>query len=246
LLIPQNQEIAIPSDLFGITLAKYDEKRITSNASDIAAAVQVACTQIKQVIDNEWKIILEESTELKNKIRNSEIGKSISQLYNVSVKIRDVLMILQRDAFDALFDREEFNKLKRIASDKVIEIAETFHEDAVNVGVDKELAELSEVTRTALLDLPFPEELDVTGEDWSGKAMDAGIGALNGIFGGGNPMHSINRSAEGEFKARVSGLKRRFTEWWDRHFDSVQSATSKLQDTLLHASINLGLLRQNM
>lgn len=240
LMLPQNEEIAIPSDLLGIIPAKYDEKRLLKKPPEVASAVQVACAQIRQVIKDEWFLMLKETEKLNSQIRDSIAGQSINRLYDVSIQLRDVIMMLQRDAFEAISDRRAFDTLKKAAAQKVLDIAKSFKEDALNVGVENELNELTKRTKEALLDLPFPEELDVSGEDWTGRAIDAGLGALGDFLGGRDPIRKINKSAENEFEARISGLKRRFSRWWDKHVEFVQPATTALQDALFRASINLG------
>lgn len=240
LMLPENQEIAIPSDIFGLIPAKYDDNRIKQETPEYAAAVQVACSQIRQVIRNEWASMQRKTEKISAQISLSERGQAVSRMYDISIQFRDVMMAIQRDAFEAISDRKAFDKLKDVAIQKIQFIANTFEDDAKKVGVENHMNELAEKTIAALGDLPFPEELDVTGEDWSGKAVEVGLRAFESFKQGRNPMHEVSRSAESEFNARVSGLKRRFGEWWDKYFDPVHDATSNLQDALFRASIKLG------
>lgn len=240
LMLPENQEIAIPSDLFGLIPAKYDDNRIKQDTPEFAAAVQVACSQIRQVIRNEWSSMLRKAEKISAQISKSETGQAVSRMYDISVEFRDVMMAIQRDAFEAISDRKAFDELKDVSIQKIQYIVNAFEDDTKKVGVENHVNELSEKTIAALVDLPFPEELDVTGEDWSGKAVEVGLRAFESFKQGRNPMHEVSRSAESEFNARVSGLKRRFGEWWDKHFNPIHDATSNLQDALFRASIKLG------
>lgn len=236
---PTSPQIELPSDLLGIIMAKYDGARVADGPDEIAAAVQVPCQQIREIIREEWASMQQAATEANDKIRASEKGQAIQRLHGVAVQLRDALVIVQRDAFAALTDANAFQSAKETAMTKVTEIAGSFRPDAGLIGADKELDALSNATTEALAALPFPQELAIGKEAARKKVIDTGFGALSKFFGGGDPVRHVQKVASEEVDLRISRLKKRYVEWWDRHYPQLQDTTLRLQDKLMQASVNL-------
>lgn len=238
---PSAPTISIPSDLLGIVTATYDAERTTLGASDRAAAVQVAAQQIRAVIAEEWKLIQEQVEAEGARLRSSKRGKAIQRLHGVAVQLRDALIVLQRDAFAAFSDEAAFNSAKGRAEASLHQIADGYRDEAKEVGVDRQLQELLEVTAAALIDLPFPRELALGRQAAQQEAYRVGMGALNTFLRGGDPVRHVREVASDEADHRFAALQQRYAEWWDRHCLRLQEATGRLQDALLNAAIALSL-----
>jgi len=236
---PSQPKIELPSDLLGIIVAEYDSNRVGGRSDEIAAAVQVPCQQIKEIIHEEWKLIQESAEKTATRIRASEKGKAIERLHSIVIQLRDAVMVVQRDAFAAISDENSFTKVKNIAMGKVAEIADSFKDDARLIGVDREIEALSIATTEALDDLPFPHEFSMGRDATRRKVIDTGLGALNTFLQGGDPFRHVEDTASEEADMRIDSLRNRYMKWWDRHYPIIEEATAKLQDKLFQAAMNL-------
>jgi hypothetical protein len=139
----------------------------------------------------------------------------------------------------AFADPKAFEDVKRRATKEVDDVAASFREDARNVGVELQLAELGGATKDALLDLPFPQELSLGRDAGRQRAMDIGIQALGTFLGGGDPLRQVQDVAAEEASGRVSSLSQRYSEWWDKHSPRLQKATVGMQDALFGTLVQL-------
>ncbi len=238
-LCPDTPKIELPSDLLGIIVATYDGTCVSGEPDEIAAAVQVPCQQIRDVIREEWKLIRNDQEDTVSRIRASEKGKAIERLHSVVIQLRDAVMVVQRDAFAAISDESAFNKAKKAATEKVREIAQSFENDAKLIAVENEVRTLSNVTSDALDNLPFPRELSTGKEATRQKVINTGFGAINTFLRGGDPFRHVEDAASDEANMRVSSLKQRYIEWWEHHYPIMEQATAKLQDKLFQAAMDL-------
>jgi hypothetical protein len=123
---PREPEIALPSDLSGMIQARYDANRAGRGPADRAAAVQVPCQQIRDVIEEEWRLIKEEAEETSRRLRSSRQGQALERLHGVAIQLRDAIMAVQRDAFAVFSDEEAFKEARSAATARVGEIAASF------------------------------------------------------------------------------------------------------------------------
>ncbi|MCY1144289.1 nucleotide-binding protein [Actinoplanes sp. Pm04-4] len=223
---PDSPRVDLPSDLLGIVSATYNADRITADASERTSAVHTACSSILEVIRQEW----DRRTEQIGRLRNHGNAQAARRLHTVAATLRDTLFVLQRDAFTAFSDRAQFEQVKKRATGELDRVAESFGLDARTVGVEAHLDHLRAVTVAAVLDLPFPEELS------AGRERVAGLGmkALDGLLQGGDPLRRARQEAERQVNDTLSDLGRRYAEWWGRHRDPVQAATSEMSDALFN------------
>jgi hypothetical protein len=238
-ICPSSPPIDLPSDLLGVVTATYDAKRVAQGPDDRAAAVQTPCQQIREVIKEEWQSIQSQKAQLASQLRASEETQAVKRLYTVATRLRDALMVVQRDAFAAFSDRTAFEEIKGRAAKEVHTIADSYLEDARRVGVEQELQQLRVATSDALLDLPFPRELSPGKEAARQKAIDVGIEALDTFLRGGDPVGHVKDVAAEEAGGRLSSLSRRYSEWWAKHSPHVRKATAKMQDALFEGLISL-------
>jgi hypothetical protein len=238
-LCPDSPTVELPSDLLGMIMATYDGTCAHGAAEEIAAAVARPCQQILAVIREQWEIIRQEREESGARIRASEQGKAVKRLYGLAVQLRDAVTVVQRDAFAALSDEAAFDKVRRDAIQQVGKIADSFRQEATLIGVDEEVETLATATSEALDDLPFPRELSPGKEAAREKMIDTGVEALSIFLGGGDPLRHVEDVASGEANKRVSSLKHRYMEWWDRHYPMIEDATANLQDKLFRALMDL-------
>ena len=236
---PSSPRIELPSDLFGVITATYDATRVTGGPDDRAAAVQIPCQQIREVIKEEWQAIKNREVQLASRLRASEESQAVQRLHTVATRLRDALMVVQRDAFAAFSDRMAFEEIKGRAVEEVDSIATSFREDAKRIGVEQELEQLRVATSDALLDLPFPHELSLGKEAGRQKAINVGMEALDTFLRGGDPMRHVKDVAAEEAGGRLSSLSRRYSKWWAKHSPHLQEATTKMQDALFEVLVRL-------
>lgn len=238
-MCPTQPKIELPSDLLGITIATYDGNRATASHDEIAAAVQIPCQQIRTVINEQWKTIQKAKQDAASQVRASEKGKAIERLHLIVTQLRDAVMVVQRDAFTAVSDERAFNKVKATAKYKIVEITESFKEDAELVGLYPEISSISRVTLNALEDLPFPKELSPGRQETQRKVIDTGLGAITAFLGGEDPIQHVANETSHEVDRRVSSLQNRYLEWWNNHYPRIEEVTIQLQDKLFQAAMEL-------
>jgi len=238
-ICPSSPRIELPSDLFGVITATYDATRVTGGPDDRAAAVQTSCQQIREVIKEEWQSIKRREAQLASQVRASEESQAVQRLHTVATRLRDALMVVQRDAFTAFSDRTAFEEIKGRAAEEVDSIANSFREDAERIGVEQELEQLRVATSDALLELPFPHELSLGKEGGRQKAINVGMEALDTFLRGGDPMRHVEDVAAEEAGGRLSSLSRRYSEWWDKHSPHLQEGAAKMQDALFEVLVSL-------
>jgi Predicted nucleotide-binding protein containing TIR-like domain len=243
LVLPDKMEINIPTDLLGIIPAYYDSNRIQKNSFEIEASLQETCRLILKAIKLE---ISEYENKLQKKQRElleSEKGKAIQTLYSVATKIRDVILVIQTDISEAFTNSEKYSQVKNKAVGAINSIYDDYREAAVKINIEQELFSLVDVSKIAVQDLPYPNELVIGKDDWKKKAMETGFKALDTFLKGGDAVNEIRSKAGGEAEARIESLKVKFREWWQKHNPKLQVATTKFQDALFNESLKLALKR---
>lgn len=240
---PDRPRVELPSDLFGIVMATYDAERVAGTLDERAAAVQVACQQIRGAISEEWERFQRAEAESIERLRASAESQAIRRLNTVAIGLRDSLISVQRDAFAAFSNLSAFNDVKKRAADEVGRIAASFATDAKVIGVEGELEQLRAVTNGALLDLPFPRELSLGKQASRQQAVNVGIRAFNTFMQGGDAIGHVQDAAATEAGGRLSSLGQRYTEWWERNAPGIQNATARMQDALFNRLIALSSSR---
>ncbi|HEV8393606.1 MAG TPA: nucleotide-binding protein [Vicinamibacterales bacterium] len=237
---PDQPAIHLPSDLAGVVVAHYDGHRAALGASERAAAVQVACQQIREAIHREWDLQQRTRAQMASQVRASEKGRALQRLHYVVMQLRDGMVVVQRDALASLSNEQTFNALKVSAVNKVEEILTPIRPDAVELGIEPEVKALEQATIAALQTLPFPQELTAGSAELRHRVVDSGLGALNVFLGGGDPIRHLEGAVSRETEARVDQLRHRYSEWWDSVYPAIADATTALQDRLFSVAIQLG------
>ena len=168
-------------------------------------------------------------------LRASQECQAVQRLYTVASKFREALVAIQRDALSAISDRSAFEQLKKVAAQEPINITESFAEDARIAGVEEDLESLRIATSNALRDLPFPQELAIGKQAAMQRTVDLGMQALDGFLSGRDAVRDVQNEVEAEIRNRISALRDRYAEWWDKHAAVLQSASSRMQDELFSA-----------
>jgi Predicted nucleotide-binding protein containing TIR-like domain len=205
LVLPEKQDINIPTDLLGIMPAYYDNIRIQKNPTEVEACVQETSRIILKAIKAETLEMLKKFENDKAQIIESEKGKAIQSLYGVATKVRDIILVIQTDISDAFSNADKYNQVKTKAVLGVNTIYDDFKEPALKVNIERELFSLVEVSKFAIQDLPYPNELIIGKEEWGKKAINTGFEALNIFLKGGDPVNKIRNNAGNEFEARIGG-----------------------------------------
>ena len=98
---------------------------------------------------------------------------------------------------------------------------------------------MSNVTRNALDDLPFPRELSPGRQETQRKVINTGLGALNTFLSGGDPFQHVANETSYEVDGRVNSLQKRYLDWWNKHHHKMEEVTNRLQDKLLQSAMEL-------
>jgi Predicted nucleotide-binding protein containing TIR-like domain len=243
LVLPDKMEINIPTDLLGIMPAYYDSTRIQKNSFEIEASLQETCRLILKAIKLEINEHEKKLQKQQSELLESEKGKAIQTLYSVATKIRDVILVIQTDISEAFTNSEKYSQAKNKAVAAINSIYDDYSDVAAKINIEQELYSLVEVSKTAIQDLPYPNELVIGKDDWKKKAMDTGFKALDTFLKGGDAVNELRNKAGSEVEARMESLKIKFREWWQKHSPKLQLATTKFQDALFKESIKLVLKR---
>lgn len=238
LVVPDKPQISVPSDLLGISTARYDAARSSSNdESDLAAAVEIAADDIQAAVGQEWASVkFAREFELET-ARNSERGKAIRRLYGVAITLRDAVLVIQRESVASLFDEGAFESIKAATIEKVRETAESFRADAQSAGAERQLDGLRDATVAALQEFPSPK----MAIDAPSIAAIASIGAnIAQLFA---EKGEIDKTAILEVgnkaQARSADVLRVYSDWWNRHRPALERATDEMRDVLFERSTNL-------
>ena len=208
LLKTEKGKISIPSDVLGIITATYDEELLKKSPTDYNTMIEEPCKHIEKAIDKQWEIILQERKRLQSLAQTSEIGMALKRIYSMSTQLREVITTLDREEIiQAASDRHTFDELKVKLIDKVKDRELSIQKDAMSLGVEKAISNLSNEVIDAIRKLPFPEELDfetsIEGEAWKKKAKDVAKRALNRLAEWQNPTKEFTESGEEEIKSRL-------------------------------------------
>ncbi|MDX3613510.1 MULTISPECIES: nucleotide-binding protein [Streptomyces] len=236
---PNSPRIELPSDLFGVITATYDAARVQAGADERAAAVQVACQQIREVVRRKWEEVQRAESASVARVRKSHQLQAVERLHTAAARFRDTLVAVQRDAFAAFSDELAFEQIKDNAVTELDSIMESLGEDARSADVEDALKELHGATKRALLDLPFPRELSIGRGSERQRGMDLGMQVLNGILSGEDPYRSAERVTAQEVSGTLASLRVRYSEWWDRHGPALHAASGTMQDRLLDRTVRI-------
>jgi len=236
---PDSPKLDLPSDLFGVLTATYGAQRAKGSPSDRAAAVQTAGQEIRDVILGQWAALQKLEIDREATLRASRTSQAIRRLSSVSTRLRDALMALQTESLAAFSDPVAFKGIKERASEEIDRIAHEFDDDSSAIGAQQEVEQLRSATHEALLALPFPQELSLPRAAIEQRVVTAGFGALNAILSGGDPVSEITRSTTQEASERLSGLVKRYSDWWAVHSTHLQQATVRMQDKLFNVMFGI-------
>lgn len=240
-ICPSTPQIELPSDLLGIITAKYDAWRVTTGADERAAAIQVACQQIREVIRREWEKVQRAESDSVARVRDSQQIQAIQRLHTIAARFRDTLVAVQRDAFSAFSNEPAFKQIKDKAISELALIAGSFGEDAKIIGVEDALEKLHNATMAALTDLPFPRELSISRDAGYQKGVDLGSRILSEVLQGEDLYRSAQRAAAPEVGGILKSLGARYSEWWDRHSPALHAASGVMYDKLIEKTVRIAV-----
>lgn len=239
LLIPNSNDLDLPTDLHGLIPAKYDASRVKGDLGEAQAAVQADVARIRGVIRKEWAEQQSADERATAKLLADSRYQAIEKLYSIASRFHAVIAALQRDAVAAFQDRSKFESVTSTAAEEIRKISQAYAPDATATGVLSELEELTKITVDAVRELPFPEELTVTKRETKEVAWAVGLKAAESYLRGGSVTDDVQRSATELVQTKIDSLKGRFAGWWRTHGPNLQSATTTMHAALMRASLNL-------
>jgi hypothetical protein len=240
LMVPAHKKLSIPSDLAGLTHIRYDAERFQGGYADKANAIQTACMDLRAAIQTSWgKQVLAREREFK-RLASSQALQSIRRLGELIIKLRDVLIVLPTQLLESLSNADKFERVKKTASSRVDEIAALFRDDAKRAGLVPEFEEIVAATKVAVVGIPYPSEVLVTRTEVEEMLKSYGAASAVKLFSGGSLLEqlaSLPATIEAGFDRRMVQMATRYDEWWASSKTRIESATEKLSQGLMMASL---------
>ncbi|MDC3985803.1 nucleotide-binding protein [Polyangium jinanense] len=237
LVVPTGVGLVIPTDLAGLTYVSYDAERFSQGPADRMAALQVAGMSLRTVIHRTWAELRATEEQLARARMANARTTAIRRIHAVIVDLRDVIIELPGDMLQSLTSPKEFDRVKRVAAERVDKISAPMYDDATTAGVTTEFGDLVTATRAALLEIPYPFELFVEEQEIKQAAVKHIAGAIQSFNSGGQPFEYAGQAIESEVARRVQSISDRYRGWWTRSEKVLQRATSRLQTALVNAAL---------
>jgi hypothetical protein len=234
LIIPDNTNIHIPSDLLGLNISRYSGERFAKGPQDRMAALQPVCMEIKNRIEERWGRL--EVSRQKRLQRATVTAKfeAIKRLGAVASNLGDLLFTLQSDIFGALLSGVRFNAAKEGAAKKADEIWNTFRSDAELVGVEQELEDICSATKAAITELPAPMDFVPSIQ------LDATVDAAKSLLTSEDKLGRLRTAAASFWEAKKMDVWHSYTSWWNEQKDRMWKSTKAMNEALLRASAEQG------
>lgn len=241
LLVPNNAELALPSDIHGITLARYDGARFERGGPDRDAALQAACMELQDAIEEQWQSYQSRREQRLRTSRAAQVAKISRLLYGVIAELRDLLAILSRDSVNTLPERAAFERVKREVAERLEKIAGPLRDQAASIGVADAYEDLIAATRAAIVSFPFPDEIFPTRDDARKTVVNFGVNLAQKAINRADVLAEFEESLGREVESRVKGVTGRYSDWWSTSHERIQSATHRLLDALMQAGVSVSL-----
>ena len=248
IVVPSRAKIELPSDLCAITQVRYDNERFQTGLSGQIAAIQIACMPLRSQISILWNKIQASRAKLISSMTANDRMKALRRLHTVIVQMRDLIIIFPGQLLDSLSDQQRFETVKLQAAGKVDSLVASFQDDALASDLVPELAQLANATKLALTKFPFPVDPAEVGKSLRTAVVGYGAKIITNIVTKKDALSDIGDMVEREIENELKTFVDKYEAWWRESRLSIETATTRLHDSLMTASfmLNERLLFEHM
>jgi hypothetical protein len=240
LLVPRSRDLALPSDLVGLTRVEYDSVRFAEGGREQLAALQTACFDLGKAIMEVWAA-MRAAGEAATRSDSARVKlRAIRRIHGVIVDLRDLLVALPGNALESFGNESRFDSVKSVTAEKVTRLAASLEQDVAVANVAAEYAAMVGATRVAVQSLPYPKEFLVTNEELKDAAVERAARILAQLGTQSNPIKLISDEVANELQERAESIAHRYARWWTGSQDALRKATTGLHDALFRAALDTG------
>jgi len=235
LLVPRGATLTLPSDLDGLTLARYQSQTGPPTTKPWLDALQSATVDVTTVLHKE--LARHEASEEQRRARllQDRRRQAVLRLHRAVTQLRDLFIELPTRTLSALGNKVRFDEVKNEASARVRQMRQDWQEDAELLEVVVQLDALVRATCSAIENIPYPAVHLSQGE--AKQVVDRLVerGLAGGGIGGAFVEVAEQISREAERKA--DEFAQMYKSWWDRHSGELRRRANELQDALMGALV---------
>lgn len=136
LVVPEDAELDLPTDLDGLSLVKYDAAQVALGDRERLDVLQTVTLVLRNTMVEQLGRARAEQKERERKALASTCFAAMGRLQGAVIQLRDLLIELPTDALAALGDRPKFEHVKASGVRKVQGLYESWAPDARIVGVE--------------------------------------------------------------------------------------------------------------
>jgi predicted nucleotide-binding protein len=241
LVVPENAELDLPTDLDGLSLVKYDVQALAQGDRERLHVLQRTAGELRIAMEEQWAVARADENEKKRRVLATARFTAMGRLQDVIVKLRDLLIELPTDALAALGDRDKFNEVRESGVQKVQGLYESWAGDARIVGVESHFETLALATKRAVAEFPYPDQVFVSTVDvQKGVASLLSSGAA-AFRAGQSAFGAVREEAASELEARILAVQEQYVSWWEKQSAELRRCTTRLQDALMTTAVSLGI-----
>jgi hypothetical protein len=233
LLIPAGVTLALPSDIYGLTPARYESREGPPTSKEWLDALQLATVDVTAALQRELARHVASEQERRSRLLQDRRRQAVQRLYRAVTQLRDLFIALPTEALAALGNKIRFDKVKRDASARVRRMREEWQEDAELLEVTVQLDALVRATCEAIENIPYPgiHVSEDEGKQVAGRLLQRGL-AGGGI---GDAFVGVAEQVSREVERKAEEFAQMYKSWWDRHSGELRQRANELQDALMSA-----------
>lgn len=243
LLVPEHAELALPSDLHGLTLAKYSAAGPAALTKEVLDDLQRAVGEVRKTFLEELAADRKAEKERAAKIAKSERLIAVRRLLKAVVQLRDLCIELPGKVLGSLDDLAQFEQAKRDISQQVAKLHEEWRKDAELLGVARQLRVLVSATQKAIEAFPHPTVVvsrdEATSVGW--RALGNSLQAFGGGGGVADATDAGLNYVGAEIARKLQELGARYQAWWAEQAVELRRQAYELHEALAHSAVSLGL-----
>jgi hypothetical protein len=240
LVAPRADDLALPTDLAGLTMVRYDPGLFMMDERDKLAALQRTAAELRNALHRTWcETRNSEVIELKKRLAAAR-SRATARILAVIVQFRDLLIELPAQVIESIADPKKFDEVKREAASKVDRLAAAFSDDAREAAAKSEFDGLVSATKDAVLRLPHPLDFVPDEEYIKSLAAEHLQAAIREYTEDRSPVGYLQRAIESEIENRLRALADAYRHWWNRSERTLRRSTEALQEALIRGLLETG------
>lgn len=156
LFAPKGTHVELPTDLRGLAIAKY-----TWSEAAPLESLRPTIGQINLAIESEWRRMQHAGREFAKKELLGEQHHALINLLRASDQLLDVIIEFPRRVMSGLFERKEFDEVKREAIVKLRNTLDLWQPYADVVNLQREFTALVSQLEATIGAIPFYQDLTI-------------------------------------------------------------------------------------